>query len=110
MARVATPRMLDTIAGLPASVRNKDTIVAVASPSPRSNVTITVPPAFQESYRDLFTAVDEQLELPPRKQRVPTREIKPDLADLQLESSEAFVARSYQQFEGNSSDLDRWSL
>jgi hypothetical protein len=110
MARVATPKMLDAIAGLPASVRSKDTIIAVASPTPKSQVTITVPPAFQDTYRDLFTAVDEQLELPPRPMSSAVREIQANLSDLKLESTEAFVSRSYQDVEGNSSDLDRWSL
>jgi hypothetical protein len=109
-ARVATPKLLEQIAGMPAGVRQRETVTAVASPTPKSQVTITVPPAFQDTYRDLFTAVDEQLDLPPRPMSSAVREIRANMSDLSLESTEAFVSRSYQDVEGNSSDLDRWSL
>jgi hypothetical protein len=109
-ALTATPVILDRIAGLPAEVRQRETVSAVASPTPRARVTITVPPAFQDVYQDLFTAVDEELDLPPRQSSAVTREIRANVSDLKLESTEAFVARAYESFEGGASDLDRWSL
>lgn len=108
-ARVATPQMLESIAGMPASVRQQETLVAVASPTPRSQVTITVPPAFPVDPKEAFSAVDEQVQLPPRPDPI-QRDIRANFDDLQLESTEAFVSRSFQSMEGARSDLDRFIL
>lgn len=110
MGRVATPKILDAIAGMPAERRQRETVVGVASPNPRTQVTISVPPAFPIDPKEAFSIVDEQLELPPRQDPIHPREIRANLDDLQLESTEAFVARSYQQNEGASSELDRYYL
>lgn len=110
MGRVATPKILEAIAGMPAERRQRETVVGVASPSPKTQVTISVPPAFPIDPKEAFSIVDEQLELPPRQDRINPREIRANLDDLQLESTEAFVARSYQNNEGASSELDRYYL
>lgn len=110
MGRVATPKILEAIAGMPAERRQRETVVGVASPNPRTQVTISVPPAFPIDPKEAFSTVDGQLELPPRQDPINPREIRANLDDLQLESTEAFVARSYQNNEGASSDLDRYYL
>lgn len=110
MGRVATPKILEAIAGMPAERRQQETVIGVASPSPRAQVTISVPPAFPIDPKEAFSIVDEQLELPPRQTSTPVREIRANLDDLKLESTEAFVARSYQGNEGASSELDRYYL
>lgn len=110
MGRVATPKILDAIAGMPAERRQRETVVGVASPSPKTQVTISVPPAFPIDPKEAFSIVDEQLELPPRQDPINPRDIRANLDDLQLESTEAFVARSYQNNEGASSELDRYYL
>lgn len=110
MGRVATPKILDAIAGMPAERRQRETVVGVASPSPKAQVTISVPPAFPIDPKEAFSIVDEQLELPPRQDPINPREIRANLDDLHLESTEAFVARSYQNNEGASSELDRYYL
>lgn len=109
-ARMATPRIFESMAGIPANVRNNQTIQGVASPTPNTQVTITVPPAFPLDPQRAFEMVDEQVQLPPRVQPLPVRDIPVDTFDLQLESTETLVARSYQQVEGNRSDTDRWQL
>ena len=110
MGRVATPKILEAIAGMPAERKQRETLVGAASPTPKTQVTISVPPAFPIDPKEAFSAVDEQLELPPRQDPVKVREIRANLDDLKLESTEAFVARSYQGNEGASSDLDRYYL
>lgn len=110
MGRVATPQILQAIAGMPANPQQNETRIGVANPSPRAQVTISVPPAFPIDPLKAFAAVDREIDLPPRQSPIPVREIPANLMDLQLESTEALVARSYQALEGSRSDLDRWSL
>lgn len=110
MGRAATPYILDAIAGLPARFKQSEDTIGVAQVTPRSEVTISVPPAFPIDPKEAFSMVDEQLDLPPRQEELPRREIPADTTDLHLESTEAFVARSFQALEGARSDLDRWSL
>lgn len=106
----ATPKILDAIAGMPASPREAGDRIGVANPTPRSEVTITIPPAFPMDPKEAFSMVDEQLSLPPQQEPKEFREIRANTEDLVLESTEALVARSYQTLEGARSDIDRWSL
>jgi len=110
MGMVATPKILDAIAGMPASPQEVGDRIGIANPSPRSEVTITVPPAFPMDPKEAFSMVDEQLSLPPQQEPKVFREISANTEDLVLESTEALVARSYQALEGARSDIDRWSL
>jgi hypothetical protein len=108
--RVATPRLLDAIAGVNPTVRANETVVAVASPNPRTQVTISVPPAFPIDPKEAFSMVDEQIQLPPRQDPLSRRDIFANVQDLQLESTETLVARSFQSMEGARSELDRYVL
>lgn len=110
MSRVATPKILDAIAGMPAATRQRETVMAVASPNPRSQVTISVPPAFPIDPKEAFSMVDEQMELPPRQEPIERRNIVVDTTDLKLESTEAYVSRMFHSTEGARSDLDRFVL
>lgn len=107
---VATPVLLDAIAGMPADVRGRETVSAEASPTPTSQVTISIPPAFPIDPKEAFSRVDEQLELPPRQEDIPRREVRVNTEELILESTEARVARLFQNLEGNRTNQDRWGL
>lgn len=106
--RAATPAILEQIAGLPANLRTGQTVEAKASPTPKTNVTVIVPPAFPMDPAEAFRMVDSQ-ELPPWQGS--DRDIPAFKTDAEnLESTEQLVARSYMQAEGNRSDVDRWAL
>lgn len=106
--RVATPVIMEQLAGLPANVKSQAPIEAKASPTPRTNVTVVVPPAFPMDPAEAFRMVDE-MELPPWKGS--DRDVPVFQTDAgNLESTEQLVARSYMAAEGNRSDVDRWSL
>lgn len=110
LGKVATPKILDTMAGMPASPQAAGDRVGIANPTPRSEVTITIPPAFPMDPKEAFSMVDEQLSLPPQQEPRVDRVIGVDTSELVLESTEEFVAKSYQAREGSRSDLDRWSI
>lgn len=106
--RAATPIIMEQLAGLPANVRSQAPIEAKASPTPRTNVTVVIPPAFPMDPAEAFRMVDE-MELPPWKGS--DRDVPVFQTDAgNLESTEQLVARSYMAAEGNRSDVDRWSL
>lgn len=108
--RMATPRLLEAIAGMPAEIRDRQTNIAVAQVTPKARVTVVVPPAFPWDPKEAFSAVDEQLQLPPRQSSPELRDLRVSPVAEALESTEAFVARSYQQLEGNRSETERWLL
>lgn len=108
IGRVATPKILTAMAGMPSQPKGGETFTGVASPTPRSQVTITVPPAFPIDPQQAFDAADEQLNVPPRPRSIEARGIRSDQDDAPLESTEAYVARSYQAVDGSRSDIDRW--
>ena len=107
---VATPKILDTIAGLPAAMREKQSFTGQAQVTPRSQVTVTVPPNFPFNPKDIFTVVDDLIQLPPRQDVSGARDLRVPISTGNLESTESFVARSFMVGEGNTSDLDRWHL
>jgi hypothetical protein len=108
--RVATPKILDTIAGLPAALREKQTSTGQAQVTPRAQVTVTVPPNFPLNPKDIFTVVDDLIQLPPRQDVSGARDLRVSKASSDLESTEAYVARSFMDNEGNTSDFERWHL
>jgi len=108
--RVATPKILDAIAGVPAAHREKQSYTGTAQVTPQTQVTITVPPAFPYDPKELFAVVDSLIDLPPRRDPTPRRSLSLPTEQLDLESTEAFVARSFTENAGNTSDLDRWNL
>lgn len=107
---VATPKILDTIAGLPAAMREKQSVTGQAQVTPRAQVTVTVPPNFPLNPKDIFTVVDDLIQLPPRQDVSGARDLRIPITTGNLESTESFVARSFTANEGNTSDLDRWHL
>lgn len=108
--RVATPKILDTIAGVPAAMKEKQSLTGQAQVTPRSQVTVTVPPNFPLNPKEIFSAVDDLIQLPPRQDVSGARDIRVPLTTGNLESTESYVARSFMANEGNTSDLDRWHL
>lgn len=108
--RVATPRILDTIAGIPAALKDKQSYTGQAQVTPRSQVTITVPPNFPLNPKEIFSVVDDLIQLPPRQDVSSARDIRVQRTVDDLESTESYVARSFMANEGNTSDLDRWHL
>lgn len=108
--RVATPKILDAIAGVPAAQREKQAFTGTAQVTPQTQVTVTVPPAFPYDPKELFAVVDSLINLPPRRDPTPRRNLSIPIDQTDLESTEAFVARSFTQNAGNTSDLDRWNL
>lgn len=107
---VATPKILDTIAGLPAAMKEKQSFTGQAQVTPRAQVTVTVPPNFPLNPKDIFTVVDDLIQLPPRQDVSGARDLRVPITTGNLESTESFVARSFMANEGNTSDLDRWHL
>ena len=105
--RAATPAIMEQLASIPANVRQQGPVEAKASPTPKANVTVVVPPAFPFDPAEAFRMVDE-MELPPWKGS--DRNILPFRTDADLESTEQLVARQYTAMEGNRSDVDRWQL
>jgi hypothetical protein len=108
--RVATPKILDTIAGLPASMKDRQSTTGQAQVTPRAQVTVTVPPNFPLDPKEIFSVVDDLIQLPPRQDVSGARDLRAPMSTSNLESTEAFVARSFRANEGNTSDLDRWHL
>ena len=108
--RVATPRILDAIAGVPAALKEKQSYTGQAQVTPRAQVTVTVPPNFPLDPKEIFSVVDDLIQLPPRQDTTGARDLRVPLSTGDLESTEAFVARSFMANEGNTSDLDRWHL
>jgi hypothetical protein len=108
--RVATPKILDAIAGVPAAEREKQSFTGTAQVTPQSQVTITVPPAFPYDPKELFAVVDSLINLPPRREHTPGRSLSSPVDQTELESTEAFVARSFTENVGKTSDFDRWDL
>lgn len=108
--RVATPKILDTIAGLPAAMKDKQSFTGQAQVTPRTQVTVTVPPNFPLDPKEIFSIVDDLIQLPPRQDVTGARDLRVPMSTGDLESTESFVARSFMANEGNASDLDRWHL
>lgn len=108
--RVATPQILDTIAGVPAALKERQSFTGQAQVTPRSQVTVTVPPNFPLNPKEIFSVVDDLIQLPPRQDVSGARDIRVQRTTGDLESTEAYVARSFMANEGNTSDLDRWHL
>lgn len=108
--RVATPRILDTLAGIPAGLKEKQSFTGQAQVTPRSQVTVTVPPNFPLNPKEIFSVVDDLIQLPPRQDVSGARDIRVPISTGDLESTESYVARSFMANEGNTSDLDRWHL
>jgi hypothetical protein len=105
--RAATPSIIEQIVGMPASAKGR-AVEVTASPTPKTNVTVVVPPALPFDPAQAFKEVDS-VELPPWKES--DRSILPFKTDqANLESTEQLVARSYIANEGNTSDVDRWVL
>lgn len=105
----ATPSLIQQIVGIPAEVRRAGPVEVVASPSPEVRVTVTVPPALPFAPEEALRMVDEQLSLPPWRM-IGTKFDIAAPGEEDLESTEAYVARSYQQHSGQGSDVDRWVL
>lgn len=110
LGRVATPKILEAIKGMPANPVVPQSVVGVANPTPQSQVTITVPPAFPHDPADAFAAVDDLIDLPPRAVDRDIEKLRARPLSDSIESTEAYVARSYQNGDGRSSDTDRWVL
>lgn len=108
--RVATPKILDAIAGVPAALKDKQSYTGQAQVTPRTQVTVTVPPNFPLDPKEIFSVVDDLIQLPPRQDTSGARDLRVPRTTDDLESTEAFVARSFMANEGNTSDLDRWHL
>lgn len=108
--RIATPKILDAIAGVPAAQREKQSFTGTAQVTPQTQVTITVPPTFPYDPKELFAVVDSLINLPSRRDPTPRRNLSLPIDQTDLESTEAFVARSFTENVGNTSDLDRWEL
>jgi len=108
--RTATPKIAESIRAVPASIRNRETVTAVGQVNPKTQVTVSVPPAFPYDPQEAFAAVDDMLNLPPQTQGVKGRQILAPANTDDLESTEAYVARKYREREGSFSDLDRWQL
>ncbi len=110
LGRVATPKILEAIKGMPANPVTPQSYVGVANPTPQSQVTITVPPAFPHDPTEAFAAVDDLIDLPPRAVDRDIEKLRARPLSDSIESTEAYVARSYQNGDGRSSDTDRWVL
>lgn len=110
LGQLATPKIAEAIAGVPANVREKQTTVGQAAPTPRSQVTVVVPPAFPMDVQKAFADVDDVMRTNDAVRPIQKRDITPSTFDLKLESTEELVARSYQSLEGGSASTDRWHL
>lgn len=108
--RFATPKILDAIAGVPASMRDRQAFTGQAQVTPKAQVTVTVPPNFPFDPKELFAVVDSLIQLPPRQSTPGAADLSIPIRDSDLESTESFVARSFMANEGDTSDLDRWHL
>ena len=108
-ARQATPKILEAISGIPAAIRMREPVAAAAA-TPKSRVEVVVPPAFPFDPAEMFAAADATQ--PPRPQEPPlSREFPLQPSDTDdLESTEAYVARSFMEREGNHQQFERWSL
>lgn len=107
IGRTATPHLLNAIEGVSAEVRARGPVTASANPTPSSQVTISVPPAFPVDPKEAFSRVDEELELPPR-QRTNDRPVVPVVPDNSI-STEQEVANSYLD-SSRDVNLERWAL
>lgn len=110
LGQLATPKIAEAIAGVPANVREKQATVGQAAPTPRSQVTVVVPPAFPMDVQKAFADVDDVMRTNDAVRPIQKRDITPSTFDLKLESTEELVARSYQSLEGGSASTDRWHL
>jgi len=108
--KTATPKILEAIMGVPAGLREKQSFTGTAQVTPQTQVSITVPPAFPLDPKELFATVDSLINLPPRQEPTPRRNLALPVNQTDLESTESFVARSFAQNVGNTTDLDRWEL
>jgi hypothetical protein len=105
--QMAVPRITDAIAGLPPSIKNRQTVTGTAAPTTSTRVTVTVPPAFPIDPKEAFAAFDAEVQLPPRTD---TRRTIQAPRAAEQESTETFVANSYMAGDGASSVTDRWVL
>lgn len=107
LGQSATPQILRAIAGSPAEIRDRTDVQGVAYPTPKTRVTITVPPVFPVDPTEAFSRVDEELNLPPRPQTPQARQMQVSLPD-ESEPSEVYVGQSLADVSGSQSQ--RWAL
>lgn len=107
LGQSATPSILKAIAGSPAEIRERSDVQGVAYPTPKTRVTITVPPAFPVDPTEAFSRVDEELDLPPRPQTPEARRMQVSLPD-ETDPSEVYVGQSLAEVSGAQSQ--RWVL
>lgn len=107
LGQTATPQILRAIAGSPAEIRERTDVQGVAYPTPKTRVTITVPPAFPVDPTEAFSRVDEELNLPPRPQTPQARQMQVSLPD-ETDPTEVYVGQSLAAVSGDQSQ--RWVL
>lgn len=107
LGQTATPQILQAISGAPAAVRERSDVQGVAYPTPRTRVTITVPPAFPVDPTEAFSRVDEELSLPPRPQTPEARKLQVSMPD-ESKPTEVYVGQSLAEVSGSQSQ--RWVL
>jgi hypothetical protein len=99
------PSIAQAYQGASASVRQSAVEIEVQA-TPRTAVSVVIPPAFPVDPFELFAQADDQMRVTPAEPIMP-REIIPDPIEAELESTEAYVARSFQAREGDWSGAER---
>lgn len=110
MGKAATPHIMRAIEGIPVEVRRNQYVQAVASPTPTSTVSVTVPPAFPIDPAQAFARVDEEMRIPPRQSSWQLDQIQKsmDLIPDDTLPSEAVVANNTANNMDDS--MERWVL
>ena len=107
--KAATPAIMRAVEGIPVEVRRSQYIQAVASPTPTSTVSITVPPMFPVDPSQAFARVDEEMNLPPRQPSQQMERLQRSLVPIDDSlPSEAVVANN--TAAGLDDGMERWVL
>lgn len=108
--KAATPSIIKAVEGVPVEVRRNQYVHAVASPTPTTTVSITVPPLFPVDPAQAFARVDEEMDIPPRQPGKYTEHLQNVMASIPDDTlpSEAIVAN--RTALGMGDDMERWSL
>jgi len=108
--KAATPHIMRAVEGVPAEVRRTQYVQAVASPTPTSTVSITIPPLFPVDPTQAFARVDEEMKLPPRQPSQQLEKLQSSLMVIPDDTlpSESVVARS--TVNSMDDDMERWVI
>lgn len=108
--KAATPSIIKAVEGIPAEVRKNQYVHAVASPTPTTTVSITVPPLFPVDPAQAFARVDEEMNIPPRQPSKRMEHLQSMMVSIPDDTlpSEAIVANN--TAAGASDDMERWVL